>query len=100
MKTISGYVLVKETNIGIPNLVVEASDSETTIQDIRERGISSQLMQQLGKRIGSVLSDWNGLFTLSTEALDFPGNEPRPDLLIIVFAPEDVQDIHQPYPLP
>jgi hypothetical protein len=100
MKTISGYVLAKETNFGIPNLVVAAYDSDTTIQDIHEHGISPQLVQQLGKRIGSVLTDRDGVFALTTEALDFPGNESRPDLLIIVFAPEDIQDIQHPYPLP
>jgi hypothetical protein len=100
MKTISGYVLVQETNFGVPNLVVAAYDSDTTIQDIHKRGISPELIQQLGKRIGSVLTDHAGLFALTTEALDFPGNESRPDLLVIVFAPEDVQSVQQPYPLP
>jgi hypothetical protein len=100
VKTISGYVLVKETNFGVPNLVVTAYDSDTAIEDIHERGISTQLVRQLGKRIGSVLTDRDGFFTLTTEALDFPGNETRPDLLLIVFAPEDVQDPQHPYPLP
>ena len=34
MKRIYGSVLVKETNSGVPNLVVVAYDSEKTMQDI------------------------------------------------------------------
>ena len=37
---------------------------------------------------------------LKSEDLEFQGNESRPDLLIIIFAPEDVQDVKTPYPLP
>jgi hypothetical protein len=102
MKQISGYVLVKETNSGIPNLIVTAYDSEKSIREImggrqNKEGFSHG---DLGKRIGSVLTDQNGSFLLKSEDLEFQGNESRPDLLIIIFAPEDVQDVKTPYPLP
>lgn len=102
MKQISGYVLVKETNSGVPNLVVTAYDSEKSIQEIvasrgNERGFS---LRDVGKRIGSVLTDQDGKFVLKSEDLEFQGNESRPDLLIVIFAPEDIQNMEEPYPLP
>jgi hypothetical protein len=100
MKSISGYVLVKETGAGISNLVVAAYDAEKAFQGAGEPGLSAQLFQQLGKRIGSVLTDLEGRFVLASEELEFQGNESRPDLSLVIFAPEDVQGIEQPYPLP
>src|SRR5436190_3428492 len=119
MKQISGYVLVKETGSGIPNLVVTAYDSEKSIQELvadgsNKGGLSKAIHEivgdrpskgglslgHLGKRIGSVLTDPDGGFILKGEDLEFQGNESRPDLLIIIFAPEDVQDLNTPYPSP
>jgi len=102
MKQISGSVLVKETNSGVPNLVVTAYDSEKSIQEIRAKHPDQKAftLDGLGKRLGSVLTDQAGKFLLKSEDLEFPGNESRPDLLIIIFAPEDIQSIEAPYPLP
>jgi hypothetical protein len=100
MKRISGLVLVKESGVGIPNLVVAVFDSDLTIEDIRKQEPSATLLRRAGKRISSVLTDAAGRFSLSTENLEFPGNEARPDLLLMVLAPEDVQDMQRPYPLP
>lgn len=101
MKKLSGYVLLKETGSGVPNLVVTAYDSENSISAIRDQFNNNDFrIEGLGKRLGSVLTDQEGRFALSSEDLEFQGNESRPDLLIIVFAPEDPQDIEQPYPLP
>lgn len=102
MKQISGYVLVKETDSGVPNLVVTAYDTEKSIQEIigvNPAGGSFSL-GNFGKRIGSVLTNQEGKFILKSEDLEFPGNEARPDLLLIIFAPEDIQDMNTPYPLP
>jgi hypothetical protein len=102
MKRISGYVLAKETNSGISNLIVAAYDSEKSIRDT----VSGNRMQEalsltdLGKRIGSVLTDQTGRFVLESEDLEYQGNQSRPDLLIVISAPEDVQDVKTPYPLP
>jgi hypothetical protein len=102
MKQISGNVLVKETNTGVPNLVVTAYDSEKSIQEIIADDPEKKdlALEGLGKRIGSVLTDQDGKFILKSEDLEFQGNESRPDLLIIIFAPEDIQTIDKPYPLP
>src|SRR6266508_3896534 len=102
MKQISGYVLVKETNSGVPNLVVTAYDSKKPIQEIiaGDANRRNLTLKDLGKRIGSVLTDQDGKFILKSEDLEFPGNESRPDLLIIIFALEDIQKMNEPYPLP
>jgi hypothetical protein len=108
MKALLGYVLVKETNQGIPGLVVAAYDSEKTIDQIfvpdhgRDRGaqLPPGTINHLGKRLGSVLTNDSGRFLLTSEDLKFEGNEARPDLLLAVFAPEDVQGLNKPYPLP
>jgi hypothetical protein len=104
MKKLYGWVFVKETDSGVPNLVVAAYDSDRGIDDLiadhgNEKGFSPQVMGQLGKRIGSVLTDHDGKFTINSEDLQFQGNESRPDLLIIVFAPEDIQGVDRPFPL-
>jgi hypothetical protein len=105
MKKIHGRVLVKETNAGVPNLVVSAYDSESSMQDILTghrigKGFAPNTIAQLGRRIGSVLTDQNGDFAIGSDDLQFQGNESRPDLLIIIFAPEDIIDPQRPYPLP
>lgn len=154
MRRIYGKVLVKESNVGVPDLVVAAYDSERELQEIiagqmavppppvppitlqrppgdlpryltelppqsqpdvlvppsppaaqnstdpLDLGISSDFFKQLGKRIGSVLTDQNGSFTFDLDELHFQGNEERPDLVIVVFAPEDVHQMTRPYPWP
>jgi hypothetical protein len=99
MKAVSGLVLVRETGAGVPNLVVAAYDCERTMAD-DAGGLSLQTVLQLGRRIGSVLTNQEGRFVLTSEELEFQGNESRPDLLIVIFAPEDVQGPEEPYPLP
>ncbi len=104
MKTIYGRVLVKESNAGVSNLVVAACDSERGIQNISAVPVtdnaSAPLTERLGKRIGSVLTGQDGTFTFSFDDAHFTGNDVRPDLLIVVFAPEDTQGPTNPYPLP
>lgn len=97
MNKLSGYVLVKETNVGIPNLVVAVFDSERSLASAGEKGTFS--FSDCGKRIGSVLTDRDGRFSLQREGLEFQGNEARPDLVLVVFAPEDVGDLDHPVPL-
>jgi len=101
MKKIHGCVLLKETNTGIPNLVVAAFDSElrSPITRNESRMLTALAIDQLGKRIGSVLTDSDGKFLLTHEDLKFEGVESRPDLIIAVFAPEDVKDLKNPHPL-
>lgn len=100
MKRILGLVLAKETGVGIPNLVVAVFDSDLTLDDLRRQELSPDLLKRAGKRICSVLTDATGRFSIPAEDLEFAGNESRPDLLLIVLAPEDVQSPKRPYPLP
>lgn len=101
MKSIQGIVLEKETNVGIPNLVVAAFDSELVRRDAQKGKLEIYQLpvDEFGKRIGSVLTDRDGRFLLTAEDLQFEGVESRPDLILAVFAPEDVQDINIPSPL-
>ena len=102
MKKIHGKILLKETGEGIANLVIAAFDSEMpwkeilSLRDLRKEGKFD--IGKLGKRIGSVLSDREGRFLLNQEDLQFEGVESRPDLILAVFAPEDILDIDDPFP--
>lgn len=103
MKRIHGYVLVRESNQGVPKLVVQAFDSETSIQALMESsraGLPPRLLERLGTRIGSVLTDQDGAFCLTRDDLQFEGVESRPDLILVVQAPEDVLDPKRPFVLP
>jgi hypothetical protein len=104
MRRIHGYVLVRESNQGIPKLVVSAFDSEASIQDLfKERSraaLPPLLLERLGKRIGSVLTDQDGAFCLTRDDLQFEGVESRPDIVLVVLAPEDVLDPKRPSVLP
>jgi hypothetical protein len=102
MKQIYGRVLVKETDRGVPNLVVTAYDSEESIQAWQARDSGNQCfsLADLGKRIGSVLTQQDGKFMLKSHDLELQGNESGPDLLIVIFAPEDIQTVDNPFPLP
>ncbi len=98
MNRIIGYVLVRETNVGIPRLVVAAFDSGDAPEVIRKQAPTAEVMRHLGRRISSVLTDERGRFELSTDDLAFTGNEPRPNLVVAVFEPEDILDPAHPYP--
>jgi hypothetical protein len=100
MRSISGVVQVRETGAGIPNLVVAAYDAEKAVPCADDEPQTSTLLHHLGRRIGSVVTDGDGRFILTSEQLEFQGNESRPDLSLVVFAPEDVQSIDAPFPLP
>jgi hypothetical protein len=99
MKRLSGFIVVRETGAGVPNLIVTAYDSN------KSAGSPSEFEQRreqfsidrLGKRMGSVLTGRDGSFAM-TEDLEFEGNDPRPDLSLVVFAPEDVPDDRHPFP--
>lgn len=100
MKRVSGLVLVRETGVGVPNLEVHVLDSDLTQTDLRDPGRSPKGLPLHAKRISSVLTNSEGRFELSTEDLEFPGNESRPDLVLMLLAPADVLDPKQPYAPP
>jgi len=105
MIKISGFVLLKETNAGIPNLVVRAFNSHKPLHEIieehkTEKGFAPTLMQHFELPIASAITDINGKFIFNNDDLSFEGNESRPDLIVTVSAPEDIVDINIPMPLP
>jgi hypothetical protein len=104
MRRIVGRVLVKETGVGVPNLVVAAFDARLEAKDTAAAQIKSDrpsvpTMDRVGARLGSVLTDQDGSFSMTSEELVFPGNDARPDLVLVVSAPEDTQGTSQPLPL-
>ena len=100
MLQVFGYVFARETGAGIPNLVVVAFDCGRAHESLRSQSPTAEILQNLGTRIGSVLTASDGRFVLTADDLAFQGNESRPDLVIVVFAPEDVNDPERPYPEP
>jgi len=100
MRKVFGCVVVKETNVGIPNVVVAAYDGQDDVSRSNAGQSPAELLRHPARRIGSVLTDAKGHFVLTAEDLSFTGNETRPDLLIAVFAAEDVQGVNNPVPLP
>lgn len=103
MTKLFGYVLAKDTNAGVPNLVVSAYDADDSVDGLGDASAVQEMASargNFGNRIGSVLTDHDGWFELESEELDYPDRPVPSDLLVVVFAPEDVQDVHRPYPLP
>jgi len=102
---ISGKVTLKETGVGIPDLLVVLFDIDPGVRN--EENFSStgsvtilrtQPPAAPGDRIGSVLTDSNGAFSLSYGDAEFRilnPSEKRPDLQLMVLAPEDA-DTDQP----
>lgn len=97
MRKVSGLILVREAPaVGVPNLVVAAFDFEGDAAALARDPKASEILRKLGRRLGSVLTDARGRFEIASEDLQFQGNEARPDLVIAVFGPEDVQKADNP----
>ena len=77
MRKISGCILVQGSNVGVPNLVVSAHDARDVADSAANERTLDGLVHQLGRRLGSVLTDDAGQFVLSGEDLQFEGNEAR-----------------------
>lgn len=91
MNQISGKVLLKETGIGIPDLLV-------IIYDVDPGTNPEEVMDGVGvingaDSLGSVLTDRAGLFRLEYEDADFrhrKQDEKRPDLMLVIRGPEEM----------
>lgn len=102
MSQVSGKVLLKETNVGIPDLLVEIYDLDpgepnpvpVTVVDTPDRSNALSAVGSDTPRIGSVLTEREGRFALEYDTA--PCNEGpdgcRPDLLLVVRAPEEMSD--------
>lgn len=113
MNKVTGKITLTKSNIGIPNLLVVIYDIDpsTKSQDlISKLNVDGKLTTSmpiviidafsnptkpvtdgLGDRIGSVLTDENGNFSIEYDDEEFRirnTEEQRPDLLLLVYAPE------------
>jgi hypothetical protein len=99
-----GKVVVRESGAGVPDLVVVLYDLDPrTVLD--EVGQLSRTVHAVdlwngiqGDRLGSVVTDLNGQFELSLDGKDsqIRNSEKRPDLLLLVTAPEQADEDHCP----
>lgn len=91
MNKITGKVLLHETGVGIPNLIVTVYDvdSNTLPQEAvqsKQASLVNFWESLQGDRLGSVLTGQDGTFVLEYE--DKEVKDKRPDLLLFVTAPE------------
>ena len=96
---ISGKVLVKETGAGIADLLVVIYDLDPGARAEEEFGapaptitVSVPVITSPGDRLGSVLSASDGSWSLEYDDAEFRianNTEKRPDLQLMVLAPED-----------
>jgi hypothetical protein len=91
MNQVTGKILLHETGVGIPNLVVTVYDVDSNA--LPQEAIQSKQASPVnfwerlqGDRLGSVLTDADGTFLLEYDDREF--KEERPDLLVFVTAPE------------
>lgn len=96
MYRIAGWVVVKESGLGVPRLLVVINDLDPrTVPEEAELGgaAGSSYAARLGggDRLGSVLTGPDGAFELTYENTEFQvrNDERRPDLLVSVLAPEE-----------
>jgi hypothetical protein len=106
MKRIYGRVLVKETNIGIPDLLVAVYDVDLGGAEPKQRELAlheqAAFHHALPNRLGSVLTDERGNFDLPFDEtlIKHYGTDRVPDLVLAIFAPEDSDGPTEPRPLP
>lgn len=101
--TISGKVILKETGVGIPDLLVVMYDVDHGVRPDEsfpdEGAPRDNTPATPGDRIGSILSAADGSWSLT---YDDPGfrvlnpEEKRPDLQLMVLAPEDADSDKPP----
>jgi hypothetical protein len=87
MNTVSGRVLLKETGAGVADLLVE-------VFDVQAESTSTSPLP-IGDRLGSVATGSDGSFLIEyTDASIRPRDAApaRPSLLLVVRAPEDMDD--------
>ncbi len=100
LNRISGRVIVRETAVGIPDLLVILHDvdpgtvPEENLGTAAPIGIAPTAAANtgVGDRIGSRLTDGNGRFEISYEDDEFRIRNPdekRPDLWLVVAGPEE-----------
>lgn len=98
MATISGRVVLAESGAPIPDLLIvlfdldPATKGEDPVVAVPALVAVPGVSASEGDRLGSVLTDANGAFSLDYDLADFQIRNPkeqRPDLQITVLAPEE-----------
>jgi len=101
MNKVSGRIVLKESGIGIPDLLVSVFDIDpktqpeeiiATLNGVNNTPVATAGQEFPVDRIGSVLTNTNGIFELTYEDDEFRirnDKEKRPDLFLIVMAPEE-----------
>jgi hypothetical protein len=101
---ISGKIVLKETGIGIPDLLVVIYDLDPGARPEEEFASPASRSASpppplLGDRLGSVLTGPDGSWSLGYEDAEFRilnNTEKRPDLQLMVLAPEDADSDKPP----
>ena len=91
VNTISGRVVLKESGVGIPNLLVALFSMPAAVPSAPTIAVPPS-----ATRVGSVLTSKDGAFTLDHEDADLKvagANIARPNLYLTVSAPEE-QGVH------
>jgi hypothetical protein len=93
MNTISGMVMLDQPPVGIPHVLVVMYDVDPATKPeeaLPDEASPNGALNALGDRIGSVLSGPDGSFSLSYDDEEFRlrAEEMRPDILLLVLAPE------------
>ena len=100
MNIVNGKVIVKESGVGIPNLLIVLYDFDPNTK-MEEQFSPNKPSSDLnywnriqGDRMGSVLTNENGAFEFKFEDSEYQGRnkEKRPDLILYVMAPEENQN--------
>jgi hypothetical protein len=101
---ITGKVIVKESGLGIPDLVVMIYDFDR-VDGFEPRNLikarTGNVSPTFGglEKLGSVLTESDGSFSLRFEDTDFndpqPGNQ-RPDIFMMILSPDDVINTQDP----
>src|SRR5215207_1036616 len=88
--TISGRVFLKGTDRGIPGVIVAVHDRDPGTVAEEPEGLTGN--GHLGDRLGAVITNASGDFTLAFEDEEFRVRNPeerRPDLQLSILAPEE-----------
>lgn len=97
---IQGLVKHQDTLQGISDLLVVALDLDPSLPNGSQTGDFSDNLDRIVRydRLGSVLTDNSGKFLLEFEEADFKVLQPeaRPDIILIVLAPETAQSSPSP----
>ncbi len=94
MNSISGRVILKESGVGIPNLLAVLNSAVATLPSAPPSPAAAGAVSipSVPNRLGSVLTASDGSFTLSYEDASFQTSGStlgRPDLHLTVLAPEE-----------